>query len=218
MSLWAVVPVKALGEAKQRLASVLPPWLRQALMLAMLEDVLDALAEAPALGGVLVVTVDPRVSEIAERRHLRVSTAEADRGHTAAVAGAQRLLASEGRAGMLTLPADIPLVTGAEIRALLAAHGAERGFTIAPSRDERGSNAVLCLPPDAVPLRFGEDSFRPHLAAARAAGFTPEVLRFPGIALDIDGPEDLAAFLHAPGDTRAGRLLQRDHVGAGGEG
>ena len=43
-------------------------------------------------------------------------------------------------------------------------------------------------PPDAVQLRFGEDSFRPHLAAAGAAGFVPAVVPLPGIALDIDGP------------------------------
>jgi len=99
---------------------------------------------------------------------------------------------------MLTVPGDIPLVTAAEIAQLLAAHGPAPAFTIAPSRDERGSNAVLCSPPDAVPLRFGEDSFFPHLRAAEARGIRPTVLRLPGIALDIDTPEDLAAFALQP--------------------
>ena len=41
---WAIVPVKSLEQAKQRLAAVLPLAVRRRLMLVMLEDVL-----APAL-------------------------------------------------------------------------------------------------------------------------------------------------------------------------
>ena len=84
-----------------------------------------------------------------------------------------------------------------------------------PARDERGSNAVLCSPAGAVPLRFGEDSFIPHLAAARARGVEPEVVRLPRIALDIDTPEDLALLLETPAQTRAHALLQRWRIGLG---
>ena len=108
---------------------------------------------------------------------------------------------------MLTVPGDIPLVTPAEITQLLAAHRPAPAFTIAPSRDERGSNAIICSPPDAVPLRFGEDSFFPHLRAAEACGIRPTVLRLPGIALDVDTPEDLAALTLVPSATRAHALL-----------
>ncbi len=61
-----------------------------------------------------------------------------------------------------------------------------------------GSNAVLCAPPTAVPLRFGDDSYFPHLTAARRCGIEPTILRLPGIALDIDHPADLRMFLRAP--------------------
>jgi hypothetical protein len=66
---------------------------------------------------------------------------------------------------MLTLPGDMPLVTASEIEQLIAAHGPAPAFTIAPAHDDLGSNAILMSPPQAVPLRFGEDSFFPHLAA-----------------------------------------------------
>ena len=59
MALWAVVPVKELDRAKERLASRLSSELRRALMLAMLEDVLAALAITPGIAGILAVTVDP---------------------------------------------------------------------------------------------------------------------------------------------------------------
>jgi 2-phospho-L-lactate guanylyltransferase len=69
---------------------------------------------------------------------------------------------------------------------------------------------VLCAPPGVVPLRFGDNSYFPHLAAARQCGIEPTIVRAPGIALDIDNPQDLAAFLRAepPMDTRTRRLLE----------
>ena len=122
--------------------------------------------------------------------------------------GAAHRLAAQGL-GLLTVPGDIPLVEPDDIRALLAAHDAASGFTIVPARDEMGSNAILCSPADAVPLRFGDNSFFPHLAAARARGLEPHIVRCPRIALDIDTPDDLALFLATPSRTRARALLDR---------
>ena len=51
MGLWAVVPVKERDRAKERLAPVLPRRMRQALALAMLEDVLAALTATPGSPG-----------------------------------------------------------------------------------------------------------------------------------------------------------------------
>jgi 2-phospho-L-lactate guanylyltransferase len=212
MTPWAVVPVKELHRAKQRLASALAPELREALMLAMLEDVLSALAETPGLAGIAVVTVDPAATRLARDFGARILEAGARDGHTGAVTAAARALAREGMCGMLTLPGDIPLVTPGEIAQFLAAHRPAPAFTIVPSRDERGSNAVLCSPPEAVPLRFGEDSFFPHLAAAKACGINPTVLRLPGIALDLDTPEDLATFRCLPSSNRARAVLD-DAIG-----
>ncbi|RYI98841.1 MAG: 2-phospho-L-lactate guanylyltransferase, partial [Acetobacteraceae bacterium] len=114
------------------------------------------------------------------------------------VTAGARLLAREGAGGVLTMPGDIPAVTAAEVEAVLAAHGPAPAFTIAPAHDELGSNAVLMSPPLAVPLRFGEDSYVPHLAAARAAGIEPRVVPLPGIGMDIDHPADLTAFARLP--------------------
>jgi 2-phospho-L-lactate guanylyltransferase len=215
MGMWAVVPVKELDRAKERLAPVLPPERRRALMLAMLEDVLTALTATEGLGGLAVVTVDPAAQRLAGRYGARIIEMGARDGHTGAVAAAARLLAAEGFPSMLTVPGDIPLATPAEITQLLAAHRPAPAFTIVPSRDERGSNAIICSPPDAVPLRFGEDSFFPHLRAAQACGIRPTVLRLPGIALDVDTPEDLAALTLVPSATRAHALLDLQRVAAG---
>lgn len=206
-AIWAVVPIKDTTAAKQRLAEAVPAELRQALALAMAEDVLAALAATPGLAGTIVVTTDPDATALAARYGAKCQGEGARDGHTGAVVTAARRLAAAGCAGMLTVPGDIPLVTAAEIGEVIAAHAPAPAFTIVPSHDELGSNAILMSPPDAVPLRFGDDSFFPHLAAAEACGIRPRVLRLSGIALDIDNPVDLARFARLGSATRAGRLL-----------
>lgn len=212
--IWAVVPVKDTGDAKQRLAHALTPPQRQELALAMVEDVLDALAATPGLSGLAVVTVDARVQKLAAKRRIRIFADDARSGHTAAVAGAARRLAAEGHGGMLAMPGDIPLASAAEINRLLQAHGRAPAVTICPAHDGRGSNAVICSPPDAVPLKFGNDSFQPHLAAARALGIEPAVLHLPGIGLDIDNPTDIEAFMGVSSHTRARAVLERVGFGS----
>src|SRR5262249_60118931 len=133
-------------------------------------------------------------------------------GHRGAVPGGEGLLAGEGRGGMLTLPGDTPLVTPAEVAEVVAAHPPARSFTIVPSHDDRGSNAIACSPPDAVPLRFGEDSFYPHLRSAEAYGIRPIVRHLPGIALDIDNPEDVVSFMRTQSPTRTWALLSEESM------
>jgi 2-phospho-L-lactate guanylyltransferase len=216
MDLWTVVPVKEQASAKERLSPMLRPETRQALALAMLEDVLAALTATPGVAGLLVVTVDPEAGRLAASYGARLIEVGARDGHTGAVTAAARLLAAEQRSGMLTLPGDIPLVTPAEIARLLAVHLPAPSFTIVPSHDERGSNAIACSPPDAVPLRFGENSFYPHLQAAEMAGIRPNVVHLPGIALDIDNPEDLVSFMRIDSSTRAHAVLADDRAPLGG--
>jgi 2-phospho-L-lactate guanylyltransferase len=194
--IWAALPVKEFANAKQRLAGLLTQPQREALAATMLEDVLAALASAD-LAGVIVNTLDPLATDLAHRYNARVITDDARSGHTGAVAAIARTLSREGHAGMLALPGDIPRVTATEINTLIAAHRPAPSFTIAPAHDELGSNGVLCAPPEAVPLRFGDNSYFPHLDTARRHGIEPTIVPLPGFALDIDHPEDLRAFLRA---------------------
>ncbi|MGH7041518.1 MAG: 2-phospho-L-lactate guanylyltransferase [Acetobacteraceae bacterium] len=205
---WAALPVKGFAGAKQRLGPALTAAQRRALAAAMLEDVLEALGAA-SLAGILVNTEDPEAAALARARGAEVMAEDAAIGHTGAVAAMARRLAAAGRSAMLVLPGDIPRITAAEIAALCAAAGPRPSFTIAPARDERGSNAVLLAPPGAVSLRFGDDSFFPHLDAARRAGIEPRVVALPGVGLDIDTPDDLLVLRQAAVDRpgRTGRLL-----------
>ncbi|MBM3489047.1 MAG: 2-phospho-L-lactate guanylyltransferase [Alphaproteobacteria bacterium] len=210
--MWAVVPLKDLPLAKQRLAAVLSLEERRGLFAAMAQDVLAALAAARGLAGILAVTRDAECTALAERYGARICPEPENHGHTAAVHAAAALLRAEGAAGLLQVPGDVPLATAAEIEAVLAAHRAAPAFTIVPSADRKGSNCIALSPPGAVALRFGDDSFFPHLAAARAAGIEPTVLPLPGLARDIDTPEDLSALLATPGTTRAHTYLSQSGI------
>jgi 2-phospho-L-lactate/phosphoenolpyruvate guanylyltransferase len=213
---WAVVPVKEFEGAKQRLSPALSPDERRLLATTMLEDVLDAVSAVKSLAGVLVVTVDPVATSLAARYGARVVADGAREGHTGAVMAAARLLVREDSAGMMTMPGDIPRLASEEIAATLAAHRAAPAFTIVPAHDDLGSNTIVCSPPDAVPLRFGEDSFYPHLDAARAQGIEPLVVRHPGIGMDIDNPVDLVTFLRMSPTVRTRTLAFLKQSGVAG--
>jgi coenzyme F420-0:L-glutamate ligase/coenzyme F420-1:gamma-L-glutamate ligase len=203
----AVVPAKEFAAAKHRLGDALSTPTRAALARAMLEDVLDALLAVP-LDRVLVVTPDPEVAVLAERRGAGVIREPAGEGHTAAVARGLAACRDLGARVLLTVPADLPCLTSEEVSRILDACGPPPAAVFVPSRSGLGTNAACLAPPDAVPLRFGEPSFADHLAAARRRGIEPVVLDLPGVGLDIDRPEDLAALPRLGPWTRAAAVLR----------
>jgi 2-phospho-L-lactate guanylyltransferase len=214
--IWAIIPVKEFDDAKHRLADLLSPPQRSLLAETMLIDMLDAVAGSRLLAGVLIVTLDRHATALAEKIGARIVTEGARDGHTGSVNAGRRRLAREGHGGMITMPGDIPAVRAGEIDAVLSAHRAAPSFTISPAHDDLGSNAVVCSPPQSVPLRFGDNSYFPHLEAARGQGIEPTVIRQPGIAMDIDHPLDLALFLRLPQSlgTRTRTLLDKLGVSA----
>jgi 2-phospho-L-lactate/phosphoenolpyruvate guanylyltransferase len=201
-----LVPVKHLETAKQRLAPLLSPDERLGLAEAMLQDVLAALAACNHRRQVALVSGDPRAQRLAQHYGCGIIDDRQDCGETAAIEMATRSAIEAGAEFTLVLPADIPLITAAEVDRIFDLSPAQ-GTVLVPSASGRGSNAVFRRPADLFPLRFGNDSFLPHLAAARATGKPVEVLRCSGISVDIDEPSDLTDLLNAPTSTRAQTLL-----------
>ncbi|MDQ0510103.1 2-phospho-L-lactate guanylyltransferase [Ancylobacter amanitiformis] len=206
----AVVPVKDFALAKQRLSGAFPPSFRHALARAMLCDVLIALRGAEAIAGIVVVTADPEAGLLAGEYGARLLFEGAVRGLNPAVAQAGAYLAAERRSGMLVVPSDIPAVTSDEIARLVAAHPPGRAVSVVPAHDREGTNALVVSPPDGLRFSFGPLSFPMHLANAReaqAALQVHELAQFPGLARDIDRPEDLARLDRLPPGSHTRRLL-----------
>src|ERR1700675_985960 len=203
-----LIPVKSLANAKQRLAALLDQPTRTELAQAMLFDVLETLGTLASRPGVGIVTSDPFALELARRFEFQIIPDNANRSETDAIEMATRFCESRGVDSTLVIPADIPLIQASELEQILEAAPAE-GTVLVPAADGRGTNAVWRRPAGLFPLRFGNDSFKPHLAAARATEKPCVVLSLPGIALDVDCPSDLQQLAAAPGDTRGQRLARQ---------
>jgi len=204
-----LIPVKNLSGAKQRLAAALDQASRTELAQAMLADVLSALHSLRGRPEVKValVTSDPFASRLAQEYSFEVIPDPANPGETGAIEMATRLCVERGERSTLVIPADIPLIQAWEVEEIFARAPLE-GSVLVPAGDGRGTNAILRTPADLFPLRFGNDSFKPHHAAAQATGRPCVVLELPGIAVDVDNPSDLRTLMSLPGETRAQRLLR----------
>lgn len=205
-----LVPVKIVADAKQRLSGILTPEQRVALAQAMCEDVLQTLATWQKRNSlamaVAVVTSDSFASGLAARLNFDV-IADANSGETSAIEMATAVCKARGARSTLVVPADIPLIDGAELQQIIDSAPPD-GTVLVPDAEGRGTNAALRSPADLFPLRFGNDSFLPHQAAARATGLPCVILRFPGIARDIDRPEDLHQLSAASGERQSQKLVR----------
>jgi 2-phospho-L-lactate/phosphoenolpyruvate guanylyltransferase len=202
-----LVPVKNLANAKQRLSAVLTPEERLALAQAMCEDVLQELARWRARPNVAVVTGDPFARDLATRFDFDVIPDTLNPGETGAIEMATAECRRRGANRTLVVPADIPLINILELQTIVDS-APPGGAVLVPDAAGRGTNAALRAPADLFPLRFGNDSFLPHLAAAKATGKPCIVLELPGIALDVDRPEDLKELAAARGERRSQKLVR----------
>jgi 2-phospho-L-lactate/phosphoenolpyruvate guanylyltransferase len=203
-----LVPVKNLGQAKQRLSAILDQPARTELAQAMLQDVLEAIASWQNRPDVTIVTCDPFAWALASKYGFEVIADHTNTGETDAIAMATHVCETRAVVDTLVIPADIPLIQAWELQHILEAAPRE-GSVLVPAGDGRGTNAIFRSPAGLFPLRFGSDSFKPHLAAAKATGKSCVVLSLPGIAVDVDNPSDLKQLVDLPGDTRAQRLARQ---------
>lgn len=206
-----LVPIKSLRNAKQRLAPLLSPDEREELARAMLQDVATALAQAGDRAPVAFVTREPFALALARQHGFSVIEDNDEHGETAAIATATRVAIDRGAAWTLVVPGDAPLIRAAEIERVLTI-APECGAVLAPDWRWRGSNAVLRRPADLFPLRFGDDSFLPHLSSAAQKGVPVVVLELTGVALDVDRPADIEELLGRPPASHAQRLLTEWNV------
>ena len=179
MDAHVLVPLKALGRAKSRLADALSPEERTELMRSLLEGVVGAVREA-GVDHLTVVTAEPLAGyEVWDDRGLPWNEALA--AATAEVVTAPLVA---------VVSADLPLLRAEEVEELLEATP-ERGIAIARALDG-GTNAVSMRPPGTMRTCFGErGSAALHAEIAREAGLEARIVDLPGLAFDVDTPDDL---------------------------
>ncbi len=189
MKYTALVPVKSLVTAKSRLVPDLPPNRREMLVLDMLYHVLRVLQDSKLFERVSVVSPDARVLEQV-RAWGAWALIEERPGHNPALYAAALRERAGGATALLTISADLPLLSTQEIRNLLE-QSRQYEVVLAASRDGAGTNAILVRPPLAVPYLFGPDSLQRYVEAARQRHLSHTIYGSTGLAFDIDTIVDL---------------------------
>jgi 2-phospho-L-lactate/phosphoenolpyruvate guanylyltransferase len=205
----AVLPVKRFVEAKRRLATGIDDERREAVVAAMLDDVLEAIGEARSIERPIVVSDEPRAASDASAAGAEVVPDPGEGGHSGAalagIAHAERL----GAECVVLLPGDCPLLEPRELDRLLTGVPATY-VAIVTDRHGTGTNALVLAPPRAIRPAFGEGSRARHVEAARDAGVPFAVEELASLALDLDTPADVVALTRelAAGRGRAKRTAK----------
>lgn len=192
MNPWAIVPVNSFDKAKSRLGGVLDEEARRSLSEWLLQHTLDVLAAVSAIDKTLVVSADRSARSLARARGAMVLDEGSPCGLNPALVRATRLASRRRVARVLILPVDLPLLEPTDVEALLGAAPPPPSLVLAPDRHHCGTNAMLVAPPGLIEYAFGIDSFTRHQELAQAAGARVVTCDRPGLALDLDNPQDLA--------------------------
>lgn len=200
--IWAVVPVKDFCTAKSRLKNFLNADERAQLARAMAADVMAALKQSNAAEHLCMLSdsVDARGFAVAHgSTWLDEKSVAALPGLNAGVAGAARLAASAGATALLVIHADMPLLTAADIRHVVAVWESLEGdqrVVMVRSRDG-GTNILLAEHPHAFAYHYGPDSHARHVRECARRRCTAVTVELPGTALDIDTVDDLYSLARA---------------------
>ncbi len=189
MSLYAVVPVQRLETAKSRLASVLSPQERGDLVLTLFDNVMTALTGSDAVNGIVVVSPDPHVLEVA-RRWDAERVEQLGTGLNAAIRLGRDQAVAIGAESILIVLADLPGVATADVDRMVEL-SRDAPVTFAPDRHGRGTNAMILRPPHAIEPSFGVDSLLKHRREAQRLGVSAHTFESTGTAFDVDTIDDL---------------------------
>lgn len=186
MNCWAVIPVKSSPDSKSRLAKALDADARTALVDAMLDRVVAAASGATNIAQLCLLGASQK-----DKRDETIRLADPGGGLNPAVQSALAEVARRGADRVVFIHGDLPLVTARDLELLAAAPAGE--IAIAPDRHGTGTNAISLPLPEAkgFSFAFGPDSFARHRAEADRLGLKVEEIRSPGLAKDIDEPDDL---------------------------
>lgn len=191
----AILPVKRLDGAYERLAGTLSPDDRRRLAEATFQDTLFKLRRSRTIDDTLVVTADPAVARHCDWLGISVLRQEQDAGHSNAAAAGARAAREAGAERVAMLPIDCPLLDPAELDAHLGQ--TPRTALIVPDSHGTGTNALVLCPPDAFEPAFGPDSCARHISRARAAGISFALEQLGSLGQDLDTPEDMEALRDA---------------------
>jgi len=191
MNIWAIIPARPLEEGKSRLASALSPAERLRLNETFYRQTLETAAAVLGRTHTLAISRSAAMLAIAEAMGIHTMLEEAPHGLNEALDQAASVARGHGAEGVLSLSCDLPFLGPEDLRAMIAAARDGDGLAIGCDRAATGTNALLVSPVGAIPYAYGPGSFALHTGAAERIGRTMRVVRRPGLAFDVDDPDDI---------------------------
>lgn len=198
--LWVLVPVKLLADSKQRLKQYLGTD-REAFTIAMFRDVLAALKASEEVSMIVVVTGDPQLAAIANQQNTLVIAENGSIGLNQAIDLGIDEIRNRGGCRVAILPADIPLLTGAEFDRVVRDFKCQTRYHgddyigISSSTNETGTNCLFINCNQSFKLRYGPGSYKRHSNSAEMNNNGPISLYSATISMDIDERQDLDMLL-----------------------
>jgi 2-phospho-L-lactate guanylyltransferase len=199
----AVVPVRSLRHGKTRLSPVLGKEARETLQRAIADRVVTAAVDSGLIETILVVSPESEALEWAGQcGPVVVAVAQPERrpGLNGAIDAGREWALDRGASTLVSLFADLPLIVPHDIRGLMARN---EPVVLGADRRGEGTNALLLrLAGRGSEFRFafGDGSLAKHLKEARRLGLNATLYDAPGIAFDLDTPDDWTDFIRATAD------------------
>jgi len=208
LSTVAIVPVKTLADAKRRLSSHLTIQERRLLVLAMLEDVLNAIQASNAFQETIVVSPDKTVIAAAAK-HGSKSLLQTGPGLNTGIQQATSQAIKTGAAITANILADIPLIQPQDFDEILRIGSDSPRVILSPSFDG-GTNIMLRSPPNIIDHSYGRWSFTRHLRYAQKKQVPVYAVSNARSSFDVDTIDDLRNIIQLdPSDrTRTATLVR----------
>lgn len=194
----AVVALKSLNQAKQRLATVLDGQARRALVEAMALDVMASLSSCPVVDEVHVICGAGWSDALRLSGDITLWD-EAELGTEGLNAALEAVATRLDAPALVFIHADLPLLQAADIEQMEHVAAGEYAV-IASDAAGVGTNALLRWQHQALPLCFGQESYARHIQAASAAEVSLKPVVRTGLSRDIDEAGDLLYLQRDAGD------------------
>jgi 2-phospho-L-lactate guanylyltransferase len=206
----AIVPIKSLANAKQRLANALAGGTRRSLVQAMFSDVLGALRRTEGVDAIAVVTDDVVADSLARADGVMVLPDGREAGQSEATKIGIDYARDHDFDRVLLVPGDTPLLDPLELEDLLMRCSRDEiAAAVIPDRHGTGTNALVITPPGSFEPSFGPGSLERHVSQAREAGIVHRVEHVASLALDVDTPDDLVELWSIADGARRGAQRTR---------
>jgi 2-phospho-L-lactate/phosphoenolpyruvate guanylyltransferase len=194
----AVVPVRSLRHGKTRLSPVLGNEARETLLRGIADRVVDAAVDSEQFEAILVVSPEAETLAWASgfgSAVVAVPQPEHRPGLNGAIDAGREWALDYGASALVSLFADLPLISADDIRGLVAR---TEPVVLGPDRLGEGTNSLLLQLAGRgaeFTFAFGAGSLARHLEEARRLGLNAALHGAPGIAFDLDTPDDWSDFL-----------------------